>query len=316
MVTGAGGFVGANLVRRLLVDGHEVHALTRPGPLPWRLEGVAPALRHHEADLRDGEAVAAAVAGARPEWVFHLAAYGASSWQRERRTILATNLDGLVGLVEACAASGVEVLVNSGSSSEYGFQDHAPGEWELPEPNSDYAVSKAAATLFCRHAARGGGMRIPTLRLYSAYGPFEDPRRLVPALIVHGLRGGLPPLADPEIARDFVHVDDVVDAYLLVARAETREPAPVYNVGTGVQTTLREAVEVARRVMGVDAEPAWGAMERRSWDTTVWVSDPGAIRRELGWRALRSFEDGFAATARWLAGDPALLRRYEESVPG
>jgi dolichol-phosphate mannosyltransferase len=308
-VTGGGGFVGANLIRRLVEDGHEVHALVRPGGTGWRLEEVGSEVRRHEADLRDREAVRRAVAQARPEWVFHLAAYGASSWQRERERILATNLMGLVGLVEAAAAAGAEVVVNSGSSSEYGFKDHAPREDELPEPNSDYAVSKAAATLFCGHAARTTGLRIPTLRLYSAYGPFEEPRRLIPALIVNGLRGRLPPLADPDVARDFVHVDDVVDAYLIAA-AGTPDPAGVYNVASGVQTTIREAVEVARRVLGIEAAPDWGTMERRSWDTNVWVGDPGRIR-ELGWRARLGFEEGFARTAAWLA-DGTRLRRYEE----
>ena len=81
------------------------------------------------------------------------------------------------------------------------------------------------------------GRRFCTLRIYSAFGPWEDARRLVPSLIEHGLRGKLPPLAAPNVARDFVYVDDVVDAFLSAATVEGLEPGAIFNIGTGRQTT-------------------------------------------------------------------------------
>jgi dolichol-phosphate mannosyltransferase len=204
--------------------------------------------------------------------------------------------------------------VNTGSSSEYGFRDDAPAEGDLIQPNSPYAVTKAAATLFCGYAARKHGARIRTLRLYSVYGPWEEPTRLIPTLIVRGLGNRLPVLVDPEVARDFVYVDDVCDAYLAVAANTTAEPDAVFNIGTGVQSSLEQVVSVARRLLAIDVEPRWGSMPNRMWDTTSWVADSRKIKRELGWEPSHAFEAGLAATIDWFRANPSLLAYYQERI--
>jgi UDP-glucose 4-epimerase len=298
LVTGGSGFVGANLARRLLAEGHEVNLLLRPQRKLWRLEGVLEDLRIREADLRDADSVGRLLKTTRPEWIFHLAANGAYPNQTETDSILQTNLVGTANLLDAAAADGFEAFVNSGSSSEYGYKDHAPVEDEWLEPNSTYAVAKAAATLYCRQRARRDGLPVTTLRLYSVYGPFEEPSRLVPRLIAEGLLGRLPPLVNPTVARDYLHVEDVCEAYLAAAISAT-EPGAVYNVGTGVQTTLAEIVDLARRLLPIGLEPAWGTMPDRSWDTDVWVANPARISAELGWSAKLDLEQGLAKTIAW-----------------
>jgi UDP-glucose 4-epimerase len=220
-----------------------------------------------------------------------------------------TNIVGTMNLVQACLATGFEAFVNTGSSSEYGFKRHAPSEQEWLEPNSPYAVTKASATLYCRHTAQREGVRLPTLRLYSVFGPWEDPGRLMPTLVFHGLRGRLPPLVAPDVARDYVYVDDVSEAYLRAATAAGQEPGAVYNVCTGVQTTLGDLVEVARRVMDVRARPRWGSMAKRQWDTAVWVGDPTRIRAALAWRPRHTVESGLRRLVAWLRR-PGNLERY------
>jgi dolichol-phosphate mannosyltransferase len=313
LVTGASGFVGANLARRLVGDGDRVHLLLRAGAATWRVDELGEGVERHAVDLLDGPAVAGLVDRVRPDRIFHLAAHGAYSWQRDPHAIVSTNVLGLVNLLEAAVASGVEVVVSAGSSSEYGLKDHPALEGELPEPNSHYAVSKAAAALLCGFYARERGLRAVTLRLYSVYGPYEEPRRLVPAIVVHALNGTLPPLADPSTARDYVYVDDAVEAFLAAARP-AGAPGAVYNVGTGRQSTLAEIVAAARRVLGVAAEPVWGSMPGRDWDTNVWVADPGLAARELGWTARVDLEDGLLRTSRWLRERPRLRARYEEAL--
>jgi nucleoside-diphosphate-sugar epimerase len=313
ILTGASGFVGANLARRLLRDGHELHLLLRRNHHPWRIAAIQDDAQLHETDLSDEESLARIVESVRPEWVFHLAAYGAYAPQTDLRRMVWTNILGTMNLVQACLKTGFEAFVNTGSSSEYGFKDHAPAEDESLEPNSPYAVTKASATLFCRHTARSRQVHLPTLRLYSIYGPYEEPSRLIPTLIVRGLNGQLPPLVNPETARDFVYIDDVVEAYLLAATQSFEEHGAVYNVGSGIQTTMREVVEVARRVMNIEDEPEWGSMPARQWDTQVWVSDNSKIRNALGWQPRFTLEQGLRATVDWLKENPALLNFYRSS---
>lgn len=300
LVSGAAGFLGANLVRRLLGDGCRVLALVRPGTDLWRLEGLREDVELVEVDLLDRQRVRDRLARARPEWVFHLAAHGAHPNQRDVPRILATNLLGAANLLDASEETDAEAFVHAGSSSEYGLKDHAPAESESLEPNSPYAVGKAAATMYCQRAAREHDSHVVTLRLYSVYGPWEDPDRLIPSLVTRALEGNLPPLAAPELAHDFVFVGDVLDAFLLTAAAPALPRGSVYNVGTGRQTTLREAVDLVRRLFEIEGEPEWGSMPNRSWDTTIWVADPALIGRELGWRPATDLAAGLAATRDWL----------------
>lgn len=300
LVTGAGGFVGANLLRRLVEDGHRVTGVLRPGGDRWRVEGLEGRTELVAVDLRDENALRRLVQRAAPEWTFHLAAHGAYSWQRDARRILDTNLTATVALVDACREVGCEAFVHAGSSSEYGFKDHPPSEEEPIEPNSRYAVAKASATIFCRYVAGYEGFPAVTLRLYSVFGPYEDPRRLVPALVMHGLRNELPPLVAPEVARDFVWVDDVVDALLMAAENASKRPGAVYNVGSGVQTSVGQLVDIARRVLEIDVEPTWGSMAGRAWDTTCWLADNRRIRAELGWKPRTDLAEGLRRTATWL----------------
>ena len=292
--------MGANLARRLIGAGHEVHLFLRPEHSPWRIAEIRQDVRAHELDLRDAESTAQAVNLVRPDWIFHLATYGSYPSQTDAQLMVRTNVFGTMNLVNACLQTGFEAFINTGSSSEYGWKDHAPREDETVEPNSDYAVSKVSATRFCQDVAGSHGVNIQTLRLYSVYGPFEEPSRFVPTLIACGLRNELPTLANPDTARDFVFVDDVVDAYLVTASTPPRESGAIYNVGTGVQTTLREAVEVARRVLNLTVEPEWQTFPARGWDTNVWIADNSKIAEQLGWQPRFNFEQGFRATVEWV----------------
>lgn len=309
LVTGGTGFVGANLVRRLLEDGHDLGLLAGPNHDPWRLAELSGKVRWLEASIETGAGLDELVADFKPQWVFHLAAHGAYSWQRDQAAILRTNVLGTANLLEACLRAGFEIFVNTGSSSEYGSKDHAAREDEPLEPDSPYAVGKAAATWYCSQSARATGAPIVTLRLYSVYGPYEEPRRFIPQLVARGLEGSLPPLANPVTARDFVYVDDVCDAYVRVA-AGSVVPGAVYNVGTGVQTTLGQAVELARRVLRVEAEPGWKSMPDRTWDTSTWLADTSRLRERLGWSPPTDLEHGLTHTADWMRGRPDLKERY------
>lgn len=312
LLTGGAGFIGACLTRRLLAEGHRVELLLRPGSDTWRLQEIGDELVVHEADLRDRDAVRAAVQAAAPEWIFHLAAHGAYSWQTDASGIFQSNTLGTLNLLESCVERGFDALVHAGTSSEYGLKDHPPSEDEAPEPNSSYAVAKVSATLLCRQLAEAHGLHLSTLRLYSVYGPWEDPRRLMPTLVSLGRRGELPPLVDPDTARDFVHVEDVLDAFLLAAATRVPGSNGIYNIGSGTQTSLRELVEIARDVLEISATPAWGTHTARAWDASVWVSDPAKSARELGWRARRQLDEGLREMSSWLGEHPQLAERYAQ----
>jgi nucleoside-diphosphate-sugar epimerase len=311
LVTGAGGFVGANLTAALVHAGHDVVAWSHPGSPTWRLDHLADTVEIVPVELLDEDAVDAGVRRAQPDWVFHLAAHGAYSWQRDPERIMQTNLVATVRLLAACQRRGFAAFVHAGSSSEYGFQDHPPREDELPEPNSDYAVMKAAASLHCRFVAQRDDVHVVTIRLYSVYGPWEEPGRLMPTLVARGLEGRLPPLVSPDTPRDFVSVRDAERAFLLAAEQGDLERGSVFNIASGRQTTLREVVDVARAQLRIGEEPQWGTEPQRSWDAAVWVGNSEKAREQLGWTAEDDLQSGFARLVEWLRTNRSLWNRYD-----
>ena len=132
----------------------------------------------------------------------------------------------------------------------------------------------------------------------------------MPTLVERALHGSWPPLVAPQTGRDFVWIDDACDAFVRAAAMPLDDPGAVFNVGSGRQVTLREVVAAAREVFDVAAEPEWGSMPGRAWDTTAWVADPSAAARVLGWRATTGLCEGLRRLHAWLREHPELAARY------
>ncbi|MBF0518985.1 MAG: NAD(P)-dependent oxidoreductase [Nitrospirae bacterium] len=313
IITGATGFVGANLTRALLRQRHDVHLFLRFGFNPWRIADIVNDVRIHEVSLTNEEQLTQAIKEIKPDWIFHLAVHGAYSWQSDVYKIIETNITGTVSLVCAAVKTGFEAFINTGSSSEYGYNSNAPKESDCPEPNSYYAVAKTSATMFCSYMAKQHKVNISTLRLYSAYGPFEEPNRLIPTLIINGLYGKLPVLVRPDISRDYIYIDDITDIYTLIAtKNHQSELGAIYNVGTGVQTSLREIVEITRAMFKINDPPVWGSMPERIWDTDIWRCDSGKLKETFLWNYRYSLEDGLKKTREWLETG-GYLSKYESN---
>jgi dolichol-phosphate mannosyltransferase len=172
-------------------------------------------------------------------------------------------------------------------------------ETDLPDPNSHYAVAKVAQTHLCRLTSKVHDLALVTFRLFSVYGPWEEPTRLIPTMIRRA-RAGLPlEMAHPEIARDFVYIDDVLDAItgfdaLMKLRGE------VINLGSGVESTLRDVVAAVMSIIPSASAVNWGAMADRKWDTDRWVSDPSRAEQLLGWKAKHDLVEGLKKTSQWM----------------
>ena len=299
LVLGAGGFVGANLLRRLLKYREDVFGVVRTLPA-WRLDGID---RRHilEADLIDLAATRNLVANVRPSTIFDCIAYGAYSFETDQELIYRTNFTALVQLMELLADTGFTAFVHAGSSSEYGTNSAGPLEEASLQPNSHYSVSKVAASNYISYVGNIRRLPVLNLRLYSVYGPLEDLSRLIPNLVAKGLKGAFPPLVDPNTSRDFVYIDDVCDAFVQAAARLTPDIyGQAFNIGTGRATTIREVAKVAGDVFAIRAEPIFGSMAGRSWDLPDWYAAPGKAERLLNWTAKTDLATGLKLTSEWV----------------
>jgi nucleoside-diphosphate-sugar epimerase len=307
LITGASGFVGSCLARDLIAAGHEVHLTLRAGSDSWRLAGLQGRYVAHPADLRDAAAVRRAVQDCRPDVVYHLAAYGAQHFQKERAAILATNLLGTANLLDALDGHHYRALVNVGSSSEYGHKDGPMCEDDRLEPRTDYGVAKAAATMLCQAEALKG-RPVTTVRIFSAYGPYEDATRLVPYVMGCCLRGETPRVTAGGQPRDFIYVDDVVDL-LKLAAGQPATRGHILHAGTGRRQTVRDMVETIVAVCGGGRLKAeYGAAPTRAGEPTSWLASIDRTTTLTGWRPRFELRDGVAALWAWFRAAAAPAR--------
>ena len=305
LVTGASGFIGSNLARRLLQEQANVHLLIREQSDLWRLEGIVDQVHLHRVDLGEASRLRDVVAAVKPSAIYHCAAFGGYPDERDPQAIMEANVRGTVNLLQAAAVAPEAWVINTGSSSEYGIKSAPMKEDDRLEPINVYGVTKAAATLFCQMTARATRQPIVTARLFSPYGPYEDSTRLIPSVIRSCLLGQAPDVTSGEQVRDFIFIDDVVDCYLQIPGASL-QPVEVLNVGSGRQTSVREVIQRIVELCGASVQPRWGAMPRRPNETTTWVADLSKITSSLGWRPATSLDEGLRKTIAWFTAHMSL----------
>lgn len=300
LITGASGFVGANLFELIARQRDDVFAVVRQDK-GWRLADVTDE-RTIAVDLNDYAATKNLVETFSPQTVLHCAAYGAYSFEEDVDLIYQTNFLSVVNLVGLLAKTPLAAFVHAGSSSEYGTNCTQPAEDSLCEPNSPYSVSKVAICNFLRYMGKQRSFPTVNLRLYSVYGPLEDTSRLLPTLVKSATNGELPPLVDARTSRDFVYIDDVCEAFILAAaKMHPGLHGESFNIGSGDKTTIGDLVDTAERVFAIELEPVFNSMDARRWDLPDWYSDPSRAARALGWAATTPLEAGLASTRDWVA---------------
>ncbi|MCG5220678.1 NAD-dependent epimerase/dehydratase family protein [Streptosporangium soli] len=289
LVTGAGGFIGSHLLRRLRLLDAEVHATSRRARTR-ATQGVT----WHVSDLGDPDAVGELLRRTRPDVVFHLASEVTGS--RDVRIVPATlraNLTSVVNLLTAVTETPETRVVLAGSLEE-------PREGE-PTPSSPYAVAKWAASGYARMFHRLYGVPVSTLRIAMVYGPGQpDTSKLVPYVTLALLRGEEPAIGSGTRLLDWIHVDDVVDAFVCAAERE-RAAGGSFEIGSGVGTSIRETVEMLHRIVGGASLPRFGALSDRPLDSAR-IADLQLADEILGWRPATKLEQGLSQTVAWYSG--------------
>jgi UDP-glucose 4-epimerase len=295
VVTGGAGFIGSNLIDALIARGDEAHALDNLSK-GSRENVIAPA-QLHVADIREPDEVFDAV---RPEVVFHLAAQADVRVSVEEPAMDAdVNILGTIRLLEAARRHGAKVVFASSGGAAYGECDSPAPESAPLRPLAPYGTSKVCGEEYLATWNRLYGTTHVSLRLGNVYGPRQMPHGEagVVAIFMGLLRaGGTPTIfGDGSQTRDYVYVGDVANAMLLALGRD----GGVYNVGTGVETSVVGLYDAIRAATGVGREPAFAPS--RLGELQRSVLDPSLAERELGWRPERSLADGLAATWDWIS---------------
>ncbi len=299
VIFGAGGFIGANLFRQIVQYRDDVFAVTSKPFIPWRLDDCNPKQILH-CNITKKHELKQLFTTHSFKTIFTLAAYGAYSKQSDVDLIHETNYIGLLNLLETSSVFNIRAFVHAGSSSEYGLNAAAPSEDALLSPNSHYAVTKAAAAQMIKFYGTVKEMPVLNLRYYSIYGKYEEPDRLIPQLIENGMRGGYPPLVQPDISRDFVYIDDTIYATLLSANSDfSKTGGESLNIASGKKSTIRDIAFAIKGIFNLEKDPEWGDFPNRKWDLKEWYGNPQKVKQLLGWENVTSLKDGLTETYLW-----------------
>lgn len=323
IVTGGAGFIGSALVRHLVMDRHyevlTIDALTYAGNLA-NLRAVEGRANHAflRADIRDGAAMAQAMAGFRPDRIMHLAAE--SHVDRSitgAADFIMTNVVGTFTLLEAARAywDGLDPVgraafrfLHVSTDEVYGSLDHDPQalfvESTPYDPSSPYSASKAASDHLAKAWHRTYGLPVVVSNCSNNYGPYHFPEKLIPLAILNAMEGReLPVYGAGENIRDWLYVEDHARALdLIIERGRVGE---TYNVGGRNE---RRNIDVVRRICGVldrlrpCTAPREGLIRLvadRPGHDARYAIDAGKLETELGWRAREDFESGIEKTVQW-----------------
>jgi UDP-glucose 4-epimerase len=301
LVTGGAGFIGSNLVTRLLQQGYAVRVLDDLST--GHRQNVNRDAQLLEGSIADEDTVTKAMRDV--EVVFHQAAAGSVARSVANPLVTDTvNVHGTLTVLKVAQEQGVRRVVAASSSSVYGGAAALPSlESAAALPRSPYAVSKLAGEHYCRVFTQLYGLETVSLRYFNVYGPRQRPDSAYAAVIplfIHALSRAEKPVVhgDGQQSRDFTFVDDVVEANLAAADAPAEVAAgQVFNIACGGSHSLLELLELLGRIMGTVIEPVH--VEARAGDVRASRADISAARQSLGFEAKVPFEVGLGRTVVW-----------------
>ena len=287
LVTGASGFIGSALTRRLREMGITVTGVaTRPR------EELDPAVTWSFGDLADADYVRQLLEESSPEVVFHLASYVTGA--RDLENVLPafhSNLTSTVNLLTQCQQQGCRRIILTGSLEE--------PEGENPVPSSPYAAAKWAGSGYAHMFHALYGTPVVTARLFMVYGPDQkDVNKLIPYVIRSFLARETPRLSSGVREVDWIYVDDVVEGYLALATAPEGVAGGSFDIGSGRLVSIRGVVEEIHELMQPGVELNWGSIQDRPLER-ICIADTATTTQHLGWEPQTPLRSGLQQTIEW-----------------
>lgn len=301
LITGANGFIGSHLTKRLVEKGASVNIFVREKSDKASIKDLKGHVRTWHGDIRNFEVVNNCIQNSMPQVIFHLA--GMRDVTRDINLIdpmIDANLKGTMNIVRAAIESKIklESFVNTGSSEEYGDGEVPFSEDQREIPVSPYSASKVAATYFCQMLHKSMGFPSVTLRPFLTYGPGQTHDMFIPSLIKHCIDGKNFKMTKGDQTREFNYVDDVVEAFI-VASVKKNARGQILNIGNGIEYSIKDVAEKIKDMMGSNIKLLVGALPKRPGETKHFFSNNQKSRNILGVAKETGLDEGLQKTIDW-----------------
>ncbi len=312
-MTGAGGFIGSHVAELFVRSGARTRALVHyrsDGARGWLdRSGLVAEMEVVAGDVRDPSVVDRAVRGA--DFVVHMAALiGIPYSYHAPSSYVSTNVLGTLNVLEACRHAGVDRVVHTSTSEVYGTAHYVPMDEEHPlQAQSPYAASKIGADKLAESYHRSFGLPVVTVRPFNTYGPRQSSRAVIPTVITQVLAGGPVKIGSRSPRRDFTFVEDTARGFLAAATAAGAE-GRVVNLGSGVETSIGEVVEMIGTVQGgsVAVEEDDDRVRPPASEVERLLAGTRVAAEVLSWKPQVSLETGIRRTIDWFGENTHLYR--------
>jgi len=302
LITGGAGFIGSEFVRQAVRKGHQVAVidkLTYAGDLE-RLSEVRKDITFYKADISNQEFIEHIFEKENPEVIVHFAAEShVDRSLLDPYPFISSNVLGTQVLLEVSKAKGVELFVNMSTDEVYGdlgkegsFTEESP-----LKPNSPYSTTKASADMLGRAYYRSFGLPVVTIRASNNYGPWQYPEKFVPVIILKALRDEkIPVYGDGTNVREWLYVTDCAEG--IMAAIDRGKAGEIYNIGSKEEKQNIEVAKAILKLLGKGEELIEFVKDRPGHDFRYSL-DTTKAKRELGWEAKTSFDEGLKKTVEW-----------------
>lgn len=302
LVTGASGFLGAQVVRAFSDGGWHTFAGIRQTSDNWRLHDLLPIshLSYAILDLTDLSSMRIALHEIKPSVVVHCAAYGVDYRQQDTELAIRSNVLGTASLVEMAAQAGVERYIHVGTCYEYGDYEKPIQEDFYLRPSGIYGSTKAAGTILSLDRANSANLPLVVVRPFGMYGPLEGSHKFVPQVIKACLCGSPLDLTAGEQVRDYIYVDDVANVCMMLAEGKVFPAGEIFNLGSGQAVTIRMFGEMIADQVGRRSDCLfWGKRSYRKDEIMYVVADISKAKTWLSWSPSISLREGLQKTVEF-----------------
>lgn len=300
LVTGATGFIGSNLVKRLVEEGYDVYALIRPNSC----SGIE--------RLKDAKEVKYIVSNPKDifnkyelpqlDVCFNLAAYGVNYDNQDVYEMIDGNIKYLMEVIDFVSKNNTKLLVHTGSCFEYGLgkEGISISEDSRLKPQSLYSASKTAATVLGNIYAKNKNVNMITLRPFGVYGPGEAEYRFIPQLIKAALNNEELYMTEGEQIRDYLYIDDLVDVYIKISNSPKIERYGIYNVCSGKAIKIKEFIDIICELTQCNkGNFKLGKLDYRKDEVMYFVGNNKKIMNLLEWKPKFLLKQGLKTNIEW-----------------
>lgn len=301
LVTGANGFIGSHLTRKLVSLMGKVNVLIEPNTPLWRIEDIKDKIQIHYVDITDHKKLKTIAMKINPVKIYHLAACVDVSRSLELvYKMIDINFKGTMNLLRVLIDCGnkFDCFVNTGTCEEYGDNKTPFLETQRENPVSPYSTSKVCTTYFCQMLYKTQKIPIVTVRPFLTYGPYQTSDMLIPSLIRKCILNEEFPMTKGEQHREFNYVSDIVDGYIKASVTE-KAIGQIINLGCGREYRIKDVVNLIINLTKTKMTPKIGKLPYRAGEAMHFYCSNKKAENLLGWQSKVSFQEGIYRTIEW-----------------